>query len=518
MTVEHEDSGVKTTIEQITLKGSSSPDELQVVGYVHIDSHEYRVFAPGPAKGKSIDWSEQFIVRTSFGVNVPPAERILVIKYMEEAFKKLPMEAHIDDRNAATSSTTKLTTKMPKTFKSAFETYTIVAQAGRGGSGTVYRVTDSEHEQFALKVLTSNAQGKRLKRFRNEINFCSQDRSKNIVRIVEYGKTEEGFLFYVMPFYPSTLRDRIKQGIPPDEVLSLYSQILDGVEAAHLLGVYHRDIKPENILCDPASTTLVVADFGISRFKEEALLTSVNTGPHEKLANFVYAAPEQRVIGKTVDQRSDIYALGLLLNEMYTGEVPQGTGIKHIGDVAPAFSYLDELVESMIRQQPAERPSSIRGVKEILLARKNEFVRLQELDSLKQKAVPESEISDPLISDPIRAIQAEDYAGGVLALRLNRAINPRWEKCFRAVATGYSANVSARQISFQGDKAYLRVDQHFMQQLINYFKQYCDPANKEYARQITQEHQDAVTAKRASLRTEIALREAKNRILKQIKL
>jgi serine/threonine protein kinase len=88
------------------------------------------------------------------------------------------------------------------------------------------------------------------------------------------------------------------------------------------LGVNHRDLKPENILYHMESNTLGVADFGIARFRQEDLITAVKTGPQEKLANFVYAAPEQRFAGRPVDLRADIYALRLIMNEMYTGEVP----------------------------------------------------------------------------------------------------------------------------------------------------------------------------------------------------
>jgi serine/threonine protein kinase len=423
----------------------------------------------------------------------------------------------IAEKKAAAGASTASANK-PKIFAGAFDTYTALELIARGGSGTVYKVIDSEGQHFALKVLTTNAPGKRLKRFSNEINFCLQPHSKNIVQILEYSKTEEGLLFYVMPYYPRTLGDWINKGIPPPEVLPLYSQILDGVEAAHLLGVFHRDIKPENILCDPAANALVVADFGISRFKVDDLLTAINTGPHEKLANFVYAAPEQRIAGKTVDHRADIYALGLILNQMFTGDVPQGVGFRRIGAVATEFAYLDELVELMIQQQPDERSQSVRAVKEELIARKNEFVSLQQLDTLKKQVIPESESNDPLISDPIRAVESEDYENRTLTLRLNRAVNPKWESCFRKRATSYSANVSAGQISFHRDRALLRADEHFLQQLVNYFRQYCVEANEEYALQVRQEHQKALEQSRANLRGELARREAKLKILQNTKL
>jgi serine/threonine protein kinase len=180
-----------------------------------------------------------------------------------------------------------------------------------------------------------------------------------------------------MPLYSSTLRDCIKKDIPTAEVLQLYGQILDGIEAAHLLAVYHRDIKPENILFD-TKTGLVLADFGIAHFQEDALQTAVETGPNEKLANFAYAAPEQRFSGSVVDHRADIYALGLILNEMYTKQVAHGTGFRRIKDTAPGYGYLDSLVDLMIQQQPNKRPQSINQVKEELIKRDSRFFDLLE--------------------------------------------------------------------------------------------------------------------------------------------
>jgi hypothetical protein len=83
------------------------------------------------------------------------------------------------------------------------------------------------------------------------------------------------------------------------------------------------------------------------------------------LANFQYAAPEQRVLG-TTDHRADIYALGLILNEMFTNQLLQGSGHKQIGDVAPEYAYLDALVDRMVRQSPAERPASIAKIRAAL--------------------------------------------------------------------------------------------------------------------------------------------------------
>ena len=206
-----------------------------------------------------------------------------------------------------------------------------------------------------------------------------------------------------MPLYSGTLRDLMAKGIGPKSVLPYFGQILDGVEAAHLQGVWHRDIKPENILFSDVNDTLVVADFGIARFEEEDLLTAVETKDGDRLANFLYSAPEQRIRGKTVDNSADIYALGLILNEMYTGAVPQGTSFRRVSEVSAEYAYLDGLIELMLRQDSSSRPS-VADVKRQLIARGNEFVSVQRLDSLKSQVVPDTEVNDPILRNPISLV------------------------------------------------------------------------------------------------------------------
>jgi len=252
-------------------------------------------------------------------------------------------------------------------LKTVFETYTVQQQRGAGGAGVVYEVLDSEGSAFAIKVLDpTKTSSIRLRRFKNEIDFCTRNTHQNVIRVLGTGVAATGEIFYVMPLFSCTLRDVMSKGIKPTAVLLIFSQILNGVEDAHLHGVWHRDLKPENILCSASADTLVVADFGIAHFEEEELLTAVETKPGERLANFLYAAPEQKTRGKSADSRADIYALGLMLHEMYIGDVPLGTGHRRVADVAPTFAYLDALIDLMRRQSPDERPATIANVKALI--------------------------------------------------------------------------------------------------------------------------------------------------------
>ncbi len=410
-----------------------------------------------------------------------------------------------------------MVTKSPRRFNGAFDVYTAVQPIGAGGAGTVFEVTDSEGKRLALKLLTQ-ASTVKLKRFRNEINFCFKPVSKHIIEVLDFAKTDDGSLFYVMPLYSCALKERIKSGIKPSEVLRLFGRILDGVEAAHLLGVIHRDIKPANLLYAAGTDEVVVADFGIAHFREEDLLTLVETDSAERLANFQYSAPEQKVPGGFIDQRADIFALGLILNEMFTGHVPQGSGYKQIQAVTSEFGYLDALVDQMIRQQPDDRPQSIRKIKEELISRGNQAIEFQRLESLKKQIVPESEVSDPIIADPIRAVEKLDYSNSTLSLRLNQPINPVWENCFRMRALSYTGNFSAAMVTFRRDKAFLIVNDHFLPQAVTSFKQWCEATNETYASQVKQEHQLSIVSMRLELQNKISEQERKSKILNSIKL
>jgi hypothetical protein len=263
-------------------------------------------------------------------------------------------------------------------FETTFHSYTSGGQVGEGGAGTVFKVHNEHGELLAVKRLDpSKTTSEKLKRFENELRFCKNEAHPNIVKVPDEGFTNEGGKkapFYVMPFYPKTLRHLMRKGIPPERILPCFAQVLDGIKAAHLQGVWHRDLKPENILYDPGTDTLVVADFGIAHFEEEGIYTAVDTNDSRRLANFLYAAPEQRTRGNEVDHRADIYALGLILNEMFTHQILQGEGYKRIESVAPQFKYLDEGVSLMVQQEPKKRPASVDAIKELLLARGDEYV------------------------------------------------------------------------------------------------------------------------------------------------
>lgn len=326
--------------------------------------------------------------------------------------------------------------KNGEVLETASSVYRILRQAGGGGSGKVYQVIDDSEVTWAAKVLDPNrATSSNKKRFKNEIGFAQKSNHPNIVRLVDHGLVNVGGRrtpFYIMPFYAGSLKQLIARGAPVPDTRRLFAQILDGVDAAHRLGAIHRDIKPANILHDENSSTLLVADFGIARFTEDLLATLIETDDRDRLANFEYAAPEQRRPGGVVDARSDIFALGLVLYEMLMGEVPHSIGAVPIASKHPHLAYLDPIVDAMRAQTPSSRPQSIAELKARLQLAGDQFVTQQKLSATTSAVVPVSEIDDHLVVDPIR-IESITYDDGRLRFIFHKRANPQWFAAFQRI-------------------------------------------------------------------------------------
>ncbi len=406
------------------------------------------------------------------------------------------------------------------TFRTTFASYKVTHIVGNGGSGVVYAVEDDDKNAHALKVLDiSKASTARLKRFKNEIHFCSRQRHKNIVLVTDHGITGADEPFYVMNLYSGTLRTLLARGIEPGRILQYFDQLLDGLEAAHLQGVNHRDVKPENVLSEESTGNLVLADFGVAHFEEEDLLTAVETRNQERLANFLYAAPEQRIRGGMVDARADIYALGLILNEMFTGSVPHGTGFRRIADVVPQFAYLDAITDSMLRQDPQQRPESIESIKRELIARGNEFVAIQKLNRLRTEVIPEIDADDPAIKEPIQIVGA-DYKNGHLVFTLNKTPPPNWIMAFRQPRSNHSFFLGKKPSNFVFDRniASISLDHYDAQRLLEYAKSYVELANKQYAEDVASVLRKRLADEREHLRQRVAEEERRAKILAGLKL
>jgi serine/threonine protein kinase len=184
-------------------------------------------------------------------------------------------------------------------LKTAFEQYEVLEQVGQVGCGTVYKCK-SEEKIFAVKLVNKNKGREKIKRFRNELNFCQKNNGKNVISVCDYGyysENSEEYLFYAMPFYSQNLRNLMKNSISSERIIKIFFDICAGLSAAHKAGCVHRDLKPENILINN-NVEAIIGDFGIAHFEDDCKVTTIETVATSKLANFAYHAPEQLNDGK----------------------------------------------------------------------------------------------------------------------------------------------------------------------------------------------------------------------------
>jgi serine/threonine-protein kinase len=205
--------------------------------------------------------------------------------------------------------------------------YDIRATLGKGGMGVVYRAHDRQlDEEVALKVLRGDVlrdDPGLLERFKQEIKLARRITHRNVLRTHDFG--ESGGTPYISMEYLEgvTLKDlvRNKGALPLGVGLRVAKQACQGLEAAHHGGVVHRDIKPQNMLILPETGELKIMDFGISRVSEVKGAAGGLTSTGVVMGTPDYMPPEQAQ-GKTADFRSDIYALGVVLFEIFTGRLP----------------------------------------------------------------------------------------------------------------------------------------------------------------------------------------------------
>ena len=251
--------------------------------------------------------------------------------------------------------------------------YRIIGLLGRGGMGEVYRATDMMLGQsVALKFLPVEASSnpRLLERFHGEVRVARQVSHPNVCRVYDIGEIE-GMPFISMEYVDgedlAELLTRIGR-LPSDKALETARKLCAGLAAAHERGVIHRDLKPQNIMMNKRGE-VVIMDFGLAAIADQLSGDEVRNGTP------AYMAPEQ-LKGSEVTAKSDIYSLGLVLYELFTGKKPfDAKNVRqllemqesiHMPSMTTTAADIDPMVEKAIRRcldpDPAKRPASALSV------------------------------------------------------------------------------------------------------------------------------------------------------------
>jgi eukaryotic-like serine/threonine-protein kinase len=248
--------------------------------------------------------------------------------------------------------------------------YRVVSTLGSGGMADVYLAEDLKlGRKVALKVLLRRYAGDAqfVERFRREAQAAAQINHPNIVGIYDWGAIGETYYIVMEYVQGETLKDHIRRDgrMSPSQAAAVALGLLAAVDTAHRAGVIHRDIKSQNILLDP-SGAVKVTDFGIAKAGDSQM-----TEAGSILGTAQYLAPEQAK-GLAVDERSDLYSVGVVLYEMLTGQVPfQGdsavtVALKHVNELppepaelVPGLPYaLNQIVLKALAKDPDHRYAS----------------------------------------------------------------------------------------------------------------------------------------------------------------
>jgi predicted Ser/Thr protein kinase len=234
--------------------------------------------------------------------------------------------------------------------------YQVEGLLGQGGMGAVYAATQVRLKRpVAIKIMRRD-QGLDHDfepRFEREALALAKLNHPHIVSVIDYGEAGPDYLYIVMEMVDGAdLMSVIRAGhMTQDMALALLPQICDALQFAHDHGIVHRDIKPGNILLT-RDGRIKIADFGLARLHdtESSALTQTGTG----MGTPDYAAPEQFQADAQIDHRADIYALGVMIYQMITGELPRGVW-RPPSERAPVAPQWDDIVRHAMQTDPADR-------------------------------------------------------------------------------------------------------------------------------------------------------------------
>ena len=238
-----------------------------------------------------------------------------------------------------------------------FPGYEMLALLGRGGMGAVYRARQLSLARFvAIKILPLelSLRAEFAERFRREAQALARLAHPQIVGIYDFGQTPDGHFFFVMELIEgSDLQMRMQDGpLAVPQAVEIVRQVCDALEAAHAEGLMHRDVKPSNVLIDKAGR-VKVSDFGLTRLLGDGTPATLHTMTGAVLGTPEYMAPEQ-ARQEAVDQRADLYSVGVMFYEMLTGTLPRGV-FDPPSKRTRANRAVDKVVRRALQSEPERR-------------------------------------------------------------------------------------------------------------------------------------------------------------------
>ncbi len=216
----------------------------------------------------------------------------------------------------------------PEHLQELLPAYEILSILGKGGMGAVYKGRQRSLDRLvAIKLLPPEAADNDMQfveRFKNEARTMAKMNHPAIVHVYDFGETTDGQLYIVMEYIDGTDVAKMIQSqgrLPPEHALAISAHVCDALQYAHTHGVVHRDIKPANILLNMEGQ-VKVADFGLAKTADASQAGLTKTNMAMGTPDFV--APEALTPGMSIDGRADLYAVGVMLYNMLTGQVPRG--------------------------------------------------------------------------------------------------------------------------------------------------------------------------------------------------